>query len=246
MANISGRSIAETIIAPMAKMMQDTYGEDFTVLGNSRVESLSLSPSRSDQGKPRITSLTYTRPTKSGEREKVVLDGLDACVLALGSKGLKNVLSGSPEVARASPELTRAASMQSIDVIACRLWLDKKVSTRSPANVFAKFDQLRGAGGTFFMLDQLQGTDKKGEDMLWGKSAESSARDVEADKGSEKGEKEIRGSVVACDFYNAGALLPLSDKDIISMLIGPTEGESAGQSKQMGSGLLPSAVPAFR
>ena len=231
----------------MAKMMQDTYGDDFTVLGNSRVESLSLSHADSNQGKPRITSLTYTRPNKSGEREKVVLDGLDACVLALGSKGLKNVLSGSPEVARASPELTRAASMQSIDVIACRLWLDKKVSTRSPANVFAKFDQLRGAGGTFFMLDQLQGTDKKGEDMLWGKS-DSSARDNEVEKESEKKEeekeKEIRGSVVACDFYNAGALLPLSDKDIISMLIGPTEGES--QSKQMGSGLLPSAVPAFK
>ena len=177
-----GRSIAETIIAPLAKMLKDTYGEDFIVLGNSRVESLSLT--HTEREKPRISSLVYSRPGQAAQREKIVLDDLDACVLALGSKGLKNVLAGSPEVARESSELTRAASMQSIDVIACRLWLDKKVSTRSPANVFAKFDQLRGAGGTFFMLDQLQGTDKKGEDMLWGES--------ESENGSES-KAEVRG-----------------------------------------------------
>ena len=231
-----GRSIAETIIAPLAKMLKDTYGEDFIVLGNSRVESLSLT--HTEREKPRISSLVYSRPGQAAQREKIVLDDLDACVLALGSKGLKNVLAGSPEVARESSELTRAASMQSIDVIACRLWLDKKVSTRSPANVFAKFDQLRGAGGTFFMLDQLQGTDKKGEDMLWGES--------ESENGSES-KAEVRGSVVACDFYNAGSLLPLSDEDIISLLIGDSSSKDDNtMAKKMGSGLLPSAVPAFK
>lgn len=224
-------------------MLKDTYGEDFTVLGNSRVESLSLT--HVDREKPRISSLVYSKPGQTAQREKITLDDLDACVLALGSKGLKNVLAGSPEVARESPELTRAASMQSIDVIACRLWLDKKVSTRSPANVFAKFDQLRGAGGTFFMLDQLQGTDKKGEDMLWGdsKSENDNASEVVADGGAVEG----RGSVVACDFYNAGSLLPLSDEDIIALLIGDaTGGNGNTNSKKMGSGLLPSAVPAFK
>ena len=94
----------------MAKMLQDTYGEDFTVLGNARVESLSLT--HAQEKKPRLTSLTYTTPGAASQRNVVVLDGLDASVLALGSKGLKNVLAGSPEVARESPELTRAASMQ--------------------------------------------------------------------------------------------------------------------------------------
>ena len=223
----------------MAKMLRDTYGEDFQVLGSSRVESLSLSPDTQD--KPRISSITYTKPGDSaGQREKVVLDGIDACVLALGSKGLKNVLAGSPEVARVSPELTRAASMQSIDVMACRIWLDKKIPTRSPANVFAKFEQLRGAGGTFFMLDQLQGTDKAGEDMLWGESSEA---------GGSAEVAEDRGSVVACDFYNAGSLLPLSDADILALLIGPDgdpKGEDKSRSQYMGKGLLPSAVPAFK
>lgn len=222
----------------MAKYLKDTYGDDFTVLGNARVESLSVAHDKPE--KARISSITYTVPgIIPGKRDSVVLDGIDACVLALGSKGMKNVLAGSPEVARISPELTRAASMQSIDVIACRMWLDKKVSTRSPANVFAKFDQLRGAGGTFFMLDQLQGTDKEGEDMLWGDSKDTAAVGDGAESAVE------RGSVVACDFYNAGALLPLSDKDIITILTGQTDDGSA-PNKQLGDGLLPSAVPAFK
>lgn len=222
----------------MAKYLKDTYGDDFTVLGNARVESLSVTHDKPEIA--RISSITYTVPGMiPGKRDSVVLDGIDACVLALGSKGMKNVLAGSPEVARISPELTRAASMQSIDVIACRMWLDKKVSTRSPANVFAKFDQLRGAGGTFFMLDQLQGTDKEGEDMLWGDSKDTAA----VGDGTESAVE--RGSVVACDFYNAGALLPLSDKDIITILTGQTDDGSA-PNKQLGGGLLPSAVPAFK
>jgi hypothetical protein len=224
----------------MAKYLKDTYGDDFTVLGNARVESLSVTHDKPE--KARISSITYTVPGMiPGKRDSVVIDGIDACVLALGSKGMKNVLAGSPEVARISPELTRAASMQSIDVIACRMWLDKKVSTRSPANVFAKFDQLRGAGGTFFMLDQLQGTDKEGEDMLWGDSKDTAA----VGGGTETESAAERGSVVACDFYNAGALLPLSDKDIITILTGQTDDGSA-PNKQLGDGLLPSAVPAFK
>ena len=47
---------------------------------------------------------------------------------------------------------------------------------------------LRGAGGTFFMLDQLQ----PDAEALWAGAP--------------------AGSVVACDFYNAGALLPLNDE----------------------------------
>jgi hypothetical protein len=33
--------------------------------------------------------------------------------------------------------------MQTIDVMSVRIWLDKKIPTRSPANVFAKFEELR-------------------------------------------------------------------------------------------------------
>merc|ERR1719446_1180677 len=68
---------------------------------------------------------------------------------------MKAVMSGSPSLARAAPELSAAASLGGIDVISVRLWLDRTVATRSPANVFSKFEGLQGAGGTFFMLDLL-------------------------------------------------------------------------------------------
>merc|ERR1719453_1334652 len=118
-------------------------------------------------------------------------------------------MRGSGELAKAAPELCAAASLDAIDVIAVRLWLNETVRTRTPANVFSRFDALRGAGGTFFMLDQLQADDPQ---LLWG-------------------EAEVQGSVLACDFYNAGGLLPLSDADIVATLM---------------EELLPSAVPAFR
>ena len=126
------------------------------------------------------------------------LDGLDAVVLALGAKGMRSVIGGSPDLAASAPELERAASLGGIDVVACRLWLDKYVPTREPANVFSRFDSLRGAGGTFFMLDQLQ---KRTERELWA------------------GE-EPQGSVLACDFYGADRLiaeLP-EDGDIVALL----------------------------
>merc|ERR1711871_634188 len=131
---------------------------------------------------------------------------------ALGSQGLKSVLRNSPTLARLSPELCQASSLNSIDVISVRLWLDKTVVTRSPANVLSRFKGLQGAGGTFFMLDQLQ--DKK---YLWNADSTDSIDSL--------------GSVVACDFYNAGALISLSDEDIVNLLI---------------EELLPDAVPDFR
>ncbi|EOD18312.1 hypothetical protein EMIHUDRAFT_349982 [Emiliania huxleyi CCMP1516] len=156
-----------------------------TVLGGSRVQSVQLDAA----GK--VSGLSYA--SRGGSE---ALTGLNGCVLALGSKGMSGVVGGSPELARAAPELCKAASLGGIDVIACRLWLDTTVETRTPANVFSRFEALRGAGGTFFMLDQLQGPAYGGGDealrALWGGD-------------------EPQGSVVACDFYNSGASAHGSD-----------------------------------
>lgn len=217
---IKSRSIAELIIAPLAERLAgytlpaeavppsplesdepvaaDTAEPALTVLGSSFVHKLDMEGGR-------VSALEY-RDSQSGEVRR--LDDLTGCVLALGSKGMKAVVGGSSALARSAPELCAAASLDAIDVIAVRLWLDTTVATRTPANVFSRFPALRGAGGTFFMLDQLQGNDAE----LWG------------------GE-EPQGSVVACDFYNAGALLPLSNDDIVELLT---------------KSLLPAAVPGFR
>ena len=221
---IKSRSISELIIAPLAESllkaelpaetaaaeiaegveataMEPTPMPALDVKGGSFVQSVQL-----DASGKNVCGVTYTEKS-TGETK--TLDGLSGCVLALGSKGMKSVMRGSPQLARKAPELCAAASMDAIDVIAVRLWLDKTVATRTPANVFSKFEGLRGAGGTFFMLDQLQCDDLE---HLWGN-------------------QEPQGSVLACDFYNAGSLLPLSEEDIISLLMDE---------------LLPSAVPEFK
>mmetsp|Transcript_104305 Transcript_104305/g.162589 ORF Transcript_104305/g.162589 Transcript_104305/m.162589 type:complete len:660 (+) Transcript_104305:1-1980(+) len=224
---IKSRSISELIIAPLAEslakkmapvlpeaeeqdaetkeepVLQEAEAKEeplLRVLGGSFVESLKLNE---DSGL--ITGLTYLDREKG---ESATLDNLSGVVLSLGSKGMKSVMRGSPDLAKAAPELASAASLDAIDVIAVRLWLDKTVPTRTPANVFSRFESLMGAGGTFFMLDQLQNEDPS---LLWG-------------------EDEVQGSVVACDFYNAGALLPFSDEEIVRRLM---------------EDLLPKAVPEF-
>ena len=141
------------------------------------------------------TALAYADGSARGPASERRLDGLDGVVLALGAKGMRAVVGGSPELAAACPELCKAASLGAIDVLACRIWLDSYVPTLEPANVLSRFPGLLGAGGTFFMLDQLQRED---EALLWA------------------GETP-QGSVVACDVYDAGAVSALSDDDIINL-----------------------------
>lgn len=203
---IRNGTVADSLIAPLADRLITNY--NLSVLGGCRVGQIRLT---SDEVKnpaaaappKRVNSIEYTRMDGS----QGCIEGIDGIVLALTCRGMQGVVGASPDLARI-PEFSNAASLKGIDVISVRLWLDKKVHTRTPANVFSRFDELRGAGGTFFMLDQMQAGNEK---ALWGND-------------------EPQGSVVACDFYNAGALLTLPDEDIVSTLI---------------EDLLPSAVSAF-
>lgn len=197
---VKKQSIQETMINPLAQHLIDEYALE--VKAGCAVKQVVVSK---DGG--RVTGLKYVDTAAGWNSEELSLE-VDACVLALGAKGMKNVVQGSPVLARRVPELSRAASLGGVDVVAARIWLDRYVDVENPANVFSRFESLRGSGGTFFMLDQLQ----PDEVALWG------------------GE-EPQGSVLSCDFYNAGAIQTLSDDDIIDTLM---------------KELLPSAVPAFR
>jgi len=189
-------TVGETLVRPLVANLVAEYG--LTVRGSCFAEGLVL---EGDE-------VTAVRCRDRQATESFELKNLDGVVLALGAGGMKAVLRGSPQVAKRCPTLAAAGSLPGIDVMACRIWLDGYVPTQTPANVLSKFRGLRGAGGTFFMLDQLQ----PDQVALWG------------------GE-EPRGSVVACDFYNAGALLPLSDEEVVRLLM---------------EELLPEAVPEFR
>ena len=200
---IAKGTVASSLIAPLAERLVTKYG--LKVLGGCRVEEVVV-----DEATGLATGLKYAKSAGAGKKPKSFkLEGVDAVVLALGAKGMRGVVGSSPALARAAPELSRAASLGGIDVVTTRIWLDRYVAVENPANVLSRFDGLRGAGGTFFMLDRLQ---KNDEVALWG------------------GE-EPRGSVLACDFYNGGAVACLSDEDIIDLLM---------------KELLPAAVPGFK
>lgn len=188
---IRNGTVSDSLVAPMAAKLQEDYG--LKVMGGCRVGNIALEPLDT---KLHVSSVEYT--DSSGNTK--VIEDIDGIVLALGCKGMESVVRSSPDLARL-PVFGNAASLRGIDVISVRLWLDKVVNTRTPANVFSRFEALRGAGGTFFMLDQLQ----ENNPDLWG------------DSGPAQGEE--RGSVVACDFYNAGGLINLEDGDIVRILM---------------------------
>jgi len=199
---IAKGTVASSLIAPLAASLQERYG--LTVLGGCRVEEVVM-----DEKTGLASGVRYVKYGKGKKPKSFEINDVDAVVLALGAKGMRGVVGSSPLLAKNAPELSKSASLGGVDVVTTRIWLDRYVAVKNPANVLSRFEGLRGAGGTFFMLDQLQ---KNDEVALWG------------------GE-EPRGSVLACDFYNGGAVACLSDEDIIKLLM---------------EELLPSAVPGFK
>lgn len=193
---IKNGTVSDSLIQPLAERLLEKENGGLEVLGGCRVKEISLE--KGEDGKLHASKVSYLN-TQSGEVEEI--DNIDGVVLALGCQGMQSVVSSSPDLARL-PEFSLAASLKGIDVISCRLYFDRKVDTRSPANVFSRFEELRGAGGTFFMLDQLQDGSLA---ELWG---------------MEKGDADEAslGSVVACDFYNSGGLMSLQDDDIVKIL----------------------------
>lgn len=72
--------------------------------------------------------------------------------LSLLSASMK-LVGGCPALA-SQPEFRRVMDLRSIDAIAVRLWFDRRLSTRFPANVLNGFEE--SAGGTFFNLTEMQ------------------------------------------------------------------------------------------
>jgi uncharacterized protein with NAD-binding domain and iron-sulfur cluster len=183
---IKSKSIAEHLFAPLSRRLVSRHR--LRVLGGTLATRITMSPDSR-----RVSSVELQHVATNTIQ---VIDDADAVVLAVGVRGLKALMAQSPELSQAAPELVGAASLGSIDVVSARLWLDRAVPIAYPANVFSRFDVLKGAGGTFFMLDQLQ---KDTQQSLWG-------------------DEQPQGSVVASDFYNASAIAAMSDQEIIDRL----------------------------
>ena len=184
---IRANSVGEALIAPLARKLMESHG--LRVLGGTLATGLNLTPDGS------AVASVATRAVETGKEG--LIEAVDAVVLAVGARGMGALMASSPACAAAVPELVEAGTLGAIDVVSVRLWLDAYVDVADPANVFSRFEALRGAGGTFFMLDQLQ---REEEAALWG------------------GEQP-QGSVVASDFYNASAIATLSDGEIVALLM---------------------------
>merc|ERR1719443_855735 len=138
-------TVSSSLLAPLAERLQE--------LGRLTVKSASVESLEQKEGRFQIGAKGKGLLGTPGETVSETFDGV---VLAVGAKGLRAVMGGSSALAKRCPELARAAGLGSIDVMSTRIWLDRYVATTAPANVWASFPQLEGAGGTFFMLDQLQ------------------------------------------------------------------------------------------
>jgi uncharacterized protein with NAD-binding domain and iron-sulfur cluster len=184
---IRSRSIGEQLLAPLSQRLGREH--QLQVLGGTLAARLNVSPENG------AIESVQTRSLATGETG--LIDGVDAVVLAVGARGLGSLMAASPQCAALALELLRAGELGAIDVVSVRLWLDRTVAVADPANVFSRFVALRGAGGTFFMLDQLQGETLQ---ELWGNQP-------------------VQGSVIASDFYNASAIAELSDQAIVDCLM---------------------------
>ena len=184
---IKSRSIAEHLFAPLSQRLCREH--QLQVLGGT--VAARLNDSLGSKG----NHCVETRSLATGETG--VIDDVDAVVLAVGAKGMGALMSASPECADKAPELLVAGSLGAIDVVSVRLWLDRPIHVADPANVLSRFGALRGAGATFFMLDQLQA---ETQHELWGREP-------------------VQGSVIASDFYNATAIAALSDQAIVDCLM---------------------------
>ena len=184
---IRSKSIAEQLIAPLSERLCERH--QLELMGGTLATKLNVSSDGRTIGSLEIRNL------KTGSTD--VLNDVDAVVLAVGARGMGALMAQSPECGALAPELVQAGTLGSIDVVSLRLWLDRYVPVADPANVFSRFSALRGAGATFFMLDQLQ---KESEPDLWG-------------------DQPVQGSVIASDFYNATAIAELSDQEIVDCLM---------------------------
>lgn len=76
----------------------------------------------------------------------------DAVIFSVGISGMQAIISGSQSL-RQRQEFLDVMNLRSIDVMATRLWFDRKVSVPLPSNACFGFDNT--TGWTFFDLNEL-------------------------------------------------------------------------------------------
>lgn len=127
-------TVAEKIFEPWVQRIQAAGGK---VLTNKRVNDIILDDSGIVKG------------VVCGDE----VFAADAVIFAVSVSGMKKIVSGSPTL-QAYPEFQNLMNLGAIDVLATRLWFDRKVAVPLPSNACFGFD--RATGWTFFDLNALQ------------------------------------------------------------------------------------------
>jgi uncharacterized protein with NAD-binding domain and iron-sulfur cluster len=130
-------TVGEMIFRPWVERIQAVGG---TVLTNRRVTDL-------------VIEATSNHPpvVKSVVCGDEVFDA-DAVIFAVGITGMQKIISGSRALQQMR-EFRDVMNLSAIDVLATRLWFDRKIPIPRPSNACFGFDQT--TGWTFFDLNAL-------------------------------------------------------------------------------------------
>ncbi|CAI5999597.1 unnamed protein product [Closterium sp. NIES-64] len=129
-------TVGETIFAPWIQTMEASG--NFRFLPNRRVTDIATAEDDPD----RVTAVVC------GDE----VFAADAVVSAVGISGLKNIVASSPALS-SRKEFLGVANLGAIDVLAVRLWLDRKITIPKPSNACFGFDET--TGWTFFDLNAI-------------------------------------------------------------------------------------------
>lgn len=132
-------TVGEQIFQPWVQHIEQAGGK---VLTQRRVTDLMIEPQAGRDGKPQITGVVC-----GDERFDA-----DAVIFAVGVTGMQKIVAQSSTL-RQFPEFCNLMNLGAIDVLATRLWFDRKVPVPLPSNACFGFDNT--TGWTFFDLNAL-------------------------------------------------------------------------------------------
>mgnify|MGYP002785084275 CR=1 FL=1 len=129
-------TVGDQIFRPWVEQIEKASGR---VLTNRRVTDVLIDEQNSS---PRVSGVVC------GDE---VFDA-DAVIFGVGISGMQKIVNASPHLRRL-PEFCNVMNLGAIDVLATRLWFDRKVSVPLPSNACFGFDTT--TGWTFFNLNDL-------------------------------------------------------------------------------------------
>ncbi|MBD1866864.1 FAD-dependent oxidoreductase [Cyanobacteria bacterium FACHB-471] len=132
-------TVGDLIFRPWVEQIEQRGGR---VLTQQRVTDLIIKAQEGGDTSPQVTGVVC------GDE---VFEA-DAVIFAVGVTGMQKIVSSS-SVLRKLPEFCNLMNLGAIDVLATRLWFDRKVPVPLPSNACFGFDNT--TGWTFFDLNML-------------------------------------------------------------------------------------------